>query len=110
MISRFTGLPLKSVSSTPVEREDGHVAVGEEVNVARVVEDAGDVRGDEVLAFANTDDDRGAGARGDDLVGLGRGKDAECKCACEALDGPANGIFEQDGLAGGFGVVLNLFE
>ena len=52
--------------------EDGHVAVGEEVDVARVVQNARDVGGDEGLAFANADDDRRAEARGDDFVGLGR--------------------------------------
>ena len=92
------------------EGEDGHVAVGEEVDVAGVVEDAGNVGGDEVLAFADADDDGRAGARGDDLVGLGGGEDAEREGAGEALDGAADGIFERDGRAGGFGVVLDLLD
>jgi len=36
--SRSMGLPFKSVSLTPSRSEDGHVTVGEEVNVAGVVE------------------------------------------------------------------------
>ena len=79
------------------EGEDGHVAVGEEVDVARVVQDAGDVGGDERLAFADADDDGRAEAGGDDLVGLGGGEDAERKGSGEALDGAADGDFERDG-------------
>ena len=79
----------------PVEREDGHVAIGEEVNVAGVVENAGDVGGDEVLAFTHADDDGRAGARGDDLVWLGGGEDAESEGPGEALDGSSDGIFKQ---------------
>ena len=75
-----------------VEGEDGHVAVGEEVDVAGVVEDAGDVGGDEVFAFADADDDGRAEAGGDDLVGLVRGEDAEGEGAGEALDGAADGF------------------
>ena len=78
--------------------EDGHVAVGEEVDVAGVVEDAGDVGGDEVLAVADADDDGRAEAGGDDLVGLGGGEDAEGEGSGEALDGAADGVFERDGL------------
>ena len=59
------------------------------------MEDAGDVGGDEVLAFADADDDGRAGACGDDLVGLGGGEDAECEGSGEALDGAADGVFEQ---------------
>ena len=78
--------------------EDGHVAIGEEVDVARVVENAGNVGGDEGLAFADADDDRRAEARGDDLVGLGGGENAQREGAGEALDGAADGCFERDGL------------
>src|SRR6202795_4305684 len=40
------GLAFKVGEGDTIEREDGHVAVGEEVDVARVVENAGDVGGD----------------------------------------------------------------
>ena len=92
------------------EGEDGHVAVGEEVDIARVVENAGNVGGDEVLAFAHADDDRRARARGDDLVGLGGGKHAQRKGAGEALDGAANGVFERDRRSAGSCVVLHLLD
>ena len=54
--------------------EDRHVAVGQEEHVAGVAEDRGHVGGDEIFAFAEADDDGRAGARGDDLVGVGGGR------------------------------------
>ena len=39
-----------------VGREDGHVAIGQEEDVARVVEDRGDVGGDEVFVVTEADD------------------------------------------------------
>ncbi len=104
------GLAVEVGELDAVEGEDGHVAVGEEVDIAGVVEDAGNVGGDEVLAFAYADDDGRAGAGGDDLVGLGGGEDAEREGSGEALDGAADGIFEQDGSARGSGVVLDLLD
>ncbi len=104
------GLAVEVGELDAVEGEDGHVAVGEEVDVAGVVEDAGNVGGDEVLAFAYADDDGRPGAGGDDFVGLGGGEDAEGEGAGEALDGAADGIFKRDGSAGGCGVVLDLLD
>ena len=104
------GLAIEVGQLDAVEGEDGHVAVGEEIDVARVVENAGNVGGDEVLAFANADDDGRAGARGDDLVGLGRGENAECEGSGEALDGAADSIFERDRFARFFGFVLDLLD
>ena len=49
-------------------RDDGEVAVAEEEQVARVIQDRGHVGGDEVFVFAQTDDRRRAIARGNDLV------------------------------------------
>ena len=80
--------------------EDGHVAVGEEVEVAGVVEDAGDVGGDEVFAIADADDGGRADAGGDDFVGLVGGEDADGEGSGEALDGAADGFFEGNGVAG----------
>ena len=48
-------------------RDDRHLLVAEEDDVARVAEDRGDVRRDEELAVAEADDDRRAVADGDDL-------------------------------------------
>ena len=104
------GLAVEVGELDAIEREDGHVAVGEEVDIARVVEDAGNVGSDEVFAVAYADDDGRSGARGDDLVGLGGGEDAESEGSGEALDGAADGVFKQDGSAGGVGVVLNLLD
>ena len=74
--------------------EDGDFAVGEEVDVAGVVEDAGDVGGEEEFAVADADDGGRAHAGGDELVGLVGGEDADGEGAGEALDGAADGFFE----------------
>ena len=51
-------------------RDDRHLLVAEEHDVARVAQDRRNVRGDEELAVAESDDDRRAVAHGDDLVGI----------------------------------------
>ena len=51
-------------------RDDRHLLVAEEHDVAGVAENRGNVGGDEELAVAETDDDRRAVADGDDLVGV----------------------------------------
>ena len=51
-----------------VRRQYGHVAIGQEKHVARVTQDRGHVRGDEVLAIAQADHHRRAQTRGHDLV------------------------------------------
>ncbi len=76
--------------------EDGEFAVGEEVDVAGVVEDAGDVGGEEEFAVADADDGGRAHAGGDELVGLVGGEDADGEGSGEALDGAADGFFEGD--------------
>ena len=48
-------------------RDDGHLFVAEEHDVARVAQDGGDVGRDEELAVAEADDDRRTVADGDDL-------------------------------------------
>ena len=74
--------------------EDGHVAIGEEVDVACVVKNAGDVGGNEGLAFADADDDGRAEARGDDFVRFGGRENAEGECASEALYCAPHGFFQ----------------
>ena len=59
-----------------------------------MVQDAGDVGGEEVLAFADADDGGRAHAGGDELVGLVGGEDADGEGSGEALDGAADGFFE----------------
>ena len=81
--------------------EDGDFAVLEEVDVAGVVEDAGDVGGEEELALADAEDGRRAHAGGDEGVGGVRGEDADGEGSGEALDGAADGFIEGDGEGGG---------
>ena len=76
--------------------EDGEFAVGEEVDVAGVVEDAGDVGGEEEFSVADADDGGWAHAGGDELVGLVGGEDADGEGSGEAVDGAADGFFEGD--------------
>jgi hypothetical protein len=90
--------------------EDGHVAVGQEVDVAGVVENAGNVGGDEGFAFAYADHDGRPESGSDDLVRLGGGENAQRERSSESLDGAANGDFQRDCVASGFRVLLHLFD
>ena len=81
--------------------EDGDFAVLEEVDVAGVMEDAGDVGGEEELALTEADDGRRAHAGGDEGVGGVGGEDADGEGAGESLDGAADGFIEGDGEGGG---------
>ena len=81
--------------------EGGEFAVGEEVDGAGVVEDAGDVGGEEELALAEAEDGGRAEAGGDELVGLVGGEDADGEGAGEAEDGAADGFFKGIEDAGG---------
>ncbi len=62
-----------------------------------MVEDAGDVGGEEVFAVADADDGGWAHAGGDELVGLVRGEDADGEGSGEAVDGAADCFFERRG-------------
>ena len=53
------------------QREDRHIAIGQKVDIARVVQHAGHVGGDKGLAFAHADHHRRTEARGNDLVRFG---------------------------------------
>ena len=86
--------PSKSVRVTPAVVRMASFAVGEEVDVAGVVEDAGDVGGEEEFAVADADDGGRAHAGGDELVGLVGGEDADGEGSGEAVDGAADGFFE----------------
>ena len=92
------------------QRQDRHVAVGQKIDVARVVQDAGHVGGDKRLAFAHADDHRRANARGDNLVRLGGRKHAQRKGAGEALHRAAHGLFQRNRLARCFRVFLHLLN
>ena len=74
--------------------EGGDFAVGEEVDVAGVVEDAGDVGGEEEFAFTDTYYCRRPHAGGDEGIGGVGGEDADGEGAGEALDGATDGFVE----------------
>src|ERR1700745_3395424 len=57
--------------------DDGEIAIGEKEEVARVIQDGGDVGGDKIFVLAQTDDRGRTVAGGDNLVGLVDGDDAE---------------------------------
>src|SRR5271155_4025891 len=61
-----------------------------------MVEDAGDVGGEEEFAVADAEDGGWAHAGGDELVGLVCGEDADGEGSGDALDGAADGFFEGD--------------
>ena len=58
-----------------------------------MVEDAGDVGGEEEFSVADADDGGRAHAGGDELVGLVGGEDADGEGSGDALDGSADGFF-----------------
>src|SRR6185312_16582420 len=74
--------------------EGGDFAVLEKVDVAGVVENAGDVGGEEEFALAEAEDDGRAHAGGDHLVGLVGGEHADGEGAGHAAGGAAHGFFE----------------
>jgi hypothetical protein len=63
------------------------------VDIAGVVQDAGDVGGEEVFAVADAQDGGWAEAGGDELIGLVGGEDPDGEGSGEALDGAADGFF-----------------
>ncbi len=81
--------------------EGGDFAVLEEVDVAGVVEDAGDVGGEEEFAVAEAEDGGRAHAGGDQLVGFGGGEHADGEGAGEAGYGAADCFFEGEKGRGG---------
>ena len=83
--------------------EGGDFAVLQEVNVARVVEDAGDVGGEEEFSLANAYNRRWPHAGGDEGVGRVGGEDADGEGSGEALDSAADSFVEGDALGGGGG-------
>ena len=106
-------LPRRIEEPHAVGPQDGDLSVLEEDHVARVREDRRDVRGDEVLAFAEPDHDRRAIAHGDDGAGIGRGDDDQREQAAQPLQRSRHGgvqavlgQFEADQVRHDFGVGL----
>ncbi len=83
----FHGAPFEIAQPHTLGGEHGQVAVAEEEHVAGVAEDGGHVGGNEVFAVTQPDDDRGAGARGHDLVRIGAGDDGQGEDSAELADG-----------------------
>ena len=67
----FDGLAIEIGELNAIAGEDGHVAVSQKIDVARVVQDAGYVRRDKRLAFSDADHDWRPGPRGNDLIRFG---------------------------------------
>lgn len=88
------GLAVEVGEGDAVAGDYGELAVGEEVDVAGVVEDSGDVGGEEEFAVAEADDGGRAHAGGDELVGVVGRHDADGEGSGEAVDGLADGIFK----------------
>ena len=86
---------LRVLDDDLVARRDGHLPVGEEDDVARVDEHRRDVRGDEVLALADADDEGGAQPRGDDLARIRGRDDGERVDPAEPRQRGAHGLLER---------------
>ena len=71
------------------------------MDVAGVVEDAGNVGGEEEFSVADAEDGGRAEAGGDELVGLVGGEDTDGEGPGETLDGAADRLFKGDGGLGG---------
>ena len=93
------GIAVEIGELDPFGRQDGDIAVGQEIELARVVQDSRHIRGDKVFAFPHADHDRGPVARGDDLVGLAGGDHADRVSAGQLAGRAAHRVLERHGLA-----------
>ena len=80
-------------------RDDRHLLVTEEDDVARVTEDGRDIRGDEELVLAQADDDRRAVSNRHDLLGVLDGHEHKGEHAAHQFQGAANRVLEAVRLA-----------
>ena len=77
-------------------RQDGHLAVFEDLHVARVRQHRGHVGGQQLTAGARGEDQRGAAvARADDDVRLARRDDGERERALQAADGTRRRLLQR---------------
>ncbi len=106
----LNGVAVKVGQLDAGQGQDGHIAVGQEIHVARVVQDARNIGGHKGLALAHTDDHRRTEPRGNDLVRFEGRQDAQSKGPGEPLDGAADGHFKSNRLAGRIRVQLNLLD
>jgi hypothetical protein len=77
-----------------VGRDNGEIAVGEEEEVAGVVEDGGDVGGDEVFVFAQSDYCGRPIACGNNFVWLFDCYDGDCEHSAQFAHGSADRFFQ----------------
>ena len=88
------GCAVEVSEGNAVDGEGGDLVVVEEVDIAGLVENAGNVGGEEELAVAEAEHDGGAHAGGDHFVGLEGGEDADGEGAGHAAGGATDGFFE----------------
>ena len=93
--ARSMGWPSKSITRTPLRSEHGDIAIGQEKNIARVVENRGDIAGDEIFVVAEADHSRRARARRDNLSSGRVRKESPARKRRELLHGFAHGLFER---------------
>src|ERR1044071_8028796 len=91
---RLHRVALEVYDPNGVAIDDRDFAVAEKEDVARVLQDRGNVRRDEELAVAKTDHDRRALTHGDDRVGLVRVDDRKREDATQFANRRAHGLFE----------------
>ncbi len=91
---RFTGRAVEVGEVDAFRRQNGHVAVGQEKHVARVAQDRGHVRGDEVLAIAETDDNGRTETRRHNLVRVAPGDHGQREYSRQLFHRAANRIFQ----------------
>ena len=88
------GWPSASGEGRALARDDGHLAVVQEDDVARVREQGGHVGRDEELALAEPDDERRPVADGDDLPRIVRGDEDEREEAAQRSERAADRALE----------------
>ena len=89
------GMALKIHEADALRREDGDFAIAEEEDAAGVLQNRGNVAGDEEFVFAEADDDGRAEARGDDFVRIARGERYQRVRAAHHFYGFQDGFFER---------------
>ena len=94
------GLAVKVGQLHAGQRQNRHVPIGQKINVARVMQNAGHVGGHKRLALAHADHHRRTEARDHNLVRLGGRQHAQRKGSGEPLHGAPHGHFQRNRLAG----------
>ena len=96
---RMIGRPSKSRQLHAFRRDHRQVAIGQEEQIAGVVEDRRHIRRHEILFFAQADHGGRAVAGSDDLVGLIHRDDRQREHSGQFLDGFADRFFQRGPMA-----------